>query len=216
MEGKITPGAYQPRRDFLRSMLFALPAALVAPDLLADTSAPPDLSTLPALFKARLDFKSRTAWTAEKPELRRLKKMTAYRRVTVHHAGNGIDLHSREADILRDLDGIRGAHLRRNFGDIGYHFAIDRSGRVWEARSLAYAGAHVQGHNQDNIGVMLFGNFEKQRPSSRQISSLRTVTKILHETFGMAGGEVYGHKDLGHTLCPGRYLYSYVKELKKA
>lgn len=209
-------GPPRPRREFLRALLLAVPATLTVPDLLASEPAKPDFAGLPGRLRARVDYKPRATWTSERPELHRIRKMTAYRRITVHHAGNGVDLHTRETDIVRDLDGIRGAHLRRRFGDIGYHYAIDRSGRVWEARALAYAGAHVQGCNEDNIGIMLLGNFEKQRPAAAQVSAVRAVTKILRSTFDVPGEKIYGHRDLGHTLCPGRYLYSYVKELKKA
>ena len=52
--------------------------------------------------------------------------------------------------VAMDANNMR--DLRRRFGDIGYHFAIDRNGRVWEARSLAYAGAHVQVVLQGDCG----------------------------------------------------------------
>ena len=216
--GEVLPGvgSGRPRRSFLRALLLAVPAALAAPEVFAEASAKPDLAGLARRLGQRVDFKPRTAWTREAPEPHRMQTNTDYHRITVHHAGNGIDLHTRESDVVRDLDGIRGAHLRRRFGDIGYHYAIDRQGRVWEARPLTFVGAHVQGFNEGNLGIMLLGNFEMQRPSAPQVSALHAVTGVLCETFRVPAEEVYGHRDLGHTLCPGRYLYSYVNELKKA
>ena len=30
--------------------------------------------------------------------------------------------------------------------DVGYHYAVDRAGRVWECRPLTWQGAHVRNH----------------------------------------------------------------------
>jgi hypothetical protein len=203
------------RRAFLRSAFVAAPAALVVSRVLAEADPPPEVTGLPERLKARVDLRPRFAWAAGGPEGPRMKNMASCRRITIHHAGNGVNLHEREADVVRDLEGIRGAHLRRRFGDIGYHYAIDRAGRVWEARSLAFIGAHVQGANEQNAGVMLLGNFEKQRPSAPQLAALQAVTEVLRDVFRVSAESVFGHRDLGRTLCPGRYLYAYVGELKK-
>jgi hypothetical protein len=106
-------------------------------------------------------------------------------------------------------------HQRRRFGDIGYHFILDRAGRVWEGRSMQFVGAHVSAENEENIGVMMLGNFEDQRPSDRQVDALRALTFALQGRYAVPATRVYGHRDLGHTLCPGHHLYGEVKALKQ-
>ena len=66
---------------------------------------------------------------------------------------------SKSATAAR-LETIRKAHLRRDggrWGDIGYHYAIDPAGRLWEGRSLKWQGAHVKSkERRKNIGVVCF------------------------------------------------------------
>ena len=116
--------------------------------------------------------------------------------------------------VAYDLQAIQAGHLRRNYGDIGYHFVVDYAGCVWEGRSLEYEGAHVSHHNDGNIGVMLLGNFERQHPSERQLAGMRVLIAALQEDRRIARRRVYGHRDLGQSLCPGRHLYAHVVRLR--
>ena len=75
-------------------------------------------------------------------------------------------------------------------------------------------GAHVSGENEENVGVMLLGNFEYQRPSTKQLDALQETISALRTLYGIGGQQLYGHRDLGSTLCPGRYLYGYVSGMK--
>jgi N-acetylmuramoyl-L-alanine amidase len=45
----------------------------------------------------------------------------------------------------------------RGWSDCGYHYLIDRDGKVGTARPVERNGAHVRGHNKGTIGVSLFG-----------------------------------------------------------
>ena len=92
---------------------------------------------------------------------------------------------------------------------------MDYVGRVWEARSLAYEGAHVAGQNERNLGVMLLGNYEQQAPSVTQITSLEAVVQALRERYGIKRHRVYGHRDLGQSVCLGAHLYPHVEKLKQ-
>ena len=127
---------------------------------------------------------------------------------TNHH------LHPKE--VAADIENIMAGHRARHFGDIGYHFIVDRAGRVWEGRSLKYTGAHVSAQNDENVGIMLLGNFENQRPSGSQMQGLYGLVHGLRSHFGIPKDFIFGHCDLGKTLCPGRYLYGYVSEMRAA
>ena len=55
---------------------------------------------------------------------------------------------------------IRRWHVEdRNWSDIGYHYVIDRSGKVFDGRPEARVGAHVKGRNSNSIGICLIGGF---------------------------------------------------------
>jgi N-acetyl-anhydromuramyl-L-alanine amidase AmpD len=91
---------------------------------------------------------------------------------------------------------------------------LDYAGRVWEGRSLKYQGAHVSGQNPGNIGIVLLGNFEGQRPSAAQQANLTILVAELRSFFGISRRRVYGHRDLDSTLCPGRHLYKLIPTIK--
>lgn len=146
--------------------------------------------------------------------LSRLNRANPYYRVTVHHQGSAIYNQRSEWDAAFAIQNVQQGHMRRRFGDIGYHLVIDTMGRAWEARSLRYTGAHVARHNSGNIGIMLLGNFEEQRPTQQQLECLNTVVQALVQAFSLNSRQVYGHSDLGQTLCPGLHLYRYVDHMR--
>lgn len=141
--------------------------------------------------------------------------MRGVTRITVHHEGHTpvwfTDVRSTQAR----LDQVRNIHTRdRRWGDIGYHYIIDRAGRVIEGRNIAYQGAHVSGQNPHNIGVMLLGNFEKQSPSQVQFNSLQSTLRYLMARHHVPVSRVYTHRELGPTACPGRNLQPRVASLR--
>ena len=205
---------YNPvRRDFLRTCLLA-GAALAVPRWLSGGLVSPLPVESPLLDG--LKFYPRSSWVAFAPRPALIKPAHVFTRLTVHHAGNSVNKHLRQADVVFDLNGILEAHLQKNYGDIGYHFIIDYAGRIWEGRPLVYEGAHVSGMNEQNLGVMLLGNFEEQQPSAAQISALFLTVDALREKYPISNDEIYGHCDLGQSACPGKRLYSpYVGELRQ-
>ncbi len=141
--------------------------------------------------------------------------------VTIHHDGLGTPLGtSRLADTKARLSLIRNSHVgrSRNWADIGYHYAIDRAGRVWECRPLAYQGAHVRGHNDGNIGILVMGDFDLEKPTSAQLRALGTHVNALCLSFGIQKSRngVKTHKEWASakTACPGRYLQPQVGSLR--
>lgn len=157
----------------------------------------------------------RVAWADRAPRLDRLHRADGFNRLTIHHTGTRSNFHTNRNAVHVDLDAIMTGHMNLNYGDIGYHFVIDYAGRVWEGRSLDYEGAHVGRHNRGNIGVMLLGNFERQAPAPTQVAAMVRLAEELRMRFAITRREVYGHRDLGHSLCPGRLLYPEVQKLKE-
>ncbi len=138
-----------------------------------------------------------------------------YRRVTVHHDGTHPFTSLQRGDVVRELRRIFVAHQQRRYFDIGYHFAVDRAGGLWEGRPLRYQGAHVRAENPKNIGILLLGNFERQRPAAAQWQALWELTAVLCGHYGIRARQVLGHRDLAQTHCPGRYAYPLLSELRQ-
>ena len=203
------------RRRFLKGVLQGASLALLpAFSYAASGSDSRSFRSVLRDIRSQFDFRYRLSWTTSNVHAKLLDRAQLYNRMTVHHAGGAPNYHEREDDIAMDLESIRIHHRDRRFGDIGYHFVVDRAGRVWEARSLYFTGAHVLSQNSGNIGVMLLGNFEDQKPTSAQVLALRRFTDLIVDRFSIPRNRVFGHRDLGHTLCPGKNLYGHVRDLK--
>jgi len=157
----------------------------------------------------------RSWWTKAGPIRSKVNPMNGVTRITVHHEGYTPVWFTDQTSTRARLEQIRNIHTRdRHWGDIGYHYLIDRAGRVIEGRPIAYQGAHVRKQNPHNVGVMLLGNFEKQSPSRAQLVSLQNTLRQLMLTHHVSVSRVYTHRELGPTVCPGRNLQPRVASLR--
>jgi hypothetical protein len=162
----------------------------------------------------------RSDWTAAGPNLTQIRPMNGVDTITVHHTAGEM-----RTDAWRptagELEHIRGFHAGaaatdRQWADIAYHFVVDRAGRVWQARPLAYQGAHVKGHNEHNLGIVLLGNFETQTPSAAQLWSLAGFIGFVRGLYAVPLDRVFTHGELGQTNCPGKTLQSYMNRTRRA
>lgn len=143
--------------------------------------------------------------------------MKGINRITIHHEGHTPVWFTDEPSTRARLEQVRSIHTRdRRWGDIGYHYVIDRAGRVIEGRSVAYQGAHVSNQNPHNVGVMLLGNFEKQSPSQAQLTALQSTLRHLMAKYRVPVKRVYTHRELGPTVCPGRNLQPRIASLRSS
>lgn len=106
---------------------------------------------------------------------------------------------------------IQRAHFDREFADIGYHFVVVPSGRIYLGRPLWALGAHVAGHNSGTVGVAVAGDFDVEHPSEAALAAVGAV--LRHLIPGAARVPLVGHRDLAPKNCPGEHLYPYVKVL---
>ena len=136
--------------------------------------------------------------------------MRGISRITVHHdAIVSTDLRS-TSDVTRRIESIRRSHVQRGWADIGYHYVIDPSGRVWEARSTAYQGAHVEDNNEHNLGVVVLGNFDVHAPTlAATVAVERFVASQMHR-YRVPMDRVYTHRELRRTACPGSRLQRFM------
>ena len=154
---------------------------------------------------------SRGRWRAEAPRRSRAPRGPLVA-VVLHHtdvpiADLGFDRASEAAYMRR----IQHAHFAREFADIGYHFVVMPSGRIYEGRPISALGAHVAGHNTGSIGIAVAGDFNIEQPSAEALAGVAHVLDRLVPR----GREVplLGHQDLAPKDCPGRFLYPYVEVL---
>jgi len=173
----------------------------------SDSVAPVRRSRTPRPGAGSLEVIGRARWAGGNPIPSRLNRMNGVERITVHHEGwTPVDFVEAGATARR-LESIRKSHLdRMHAGDIGYHYIIDRAGRIWAGRDVRYQGAHVRHHNPNNLGIMLLGNFNRQRPTSRQLGALESMLGNLMRRHRVAMSRLHTHRELNPTSCPGDHL----------
>lgn len=183
-----------------------------------------------------LEVVGRAAWDpgGRCPAPHEREPLDDIRLVVVHHTVQWASHRPQDGPaVMRELCDL---HRRRGFSDIGYHFAVDRYGVVYEGRAGSFErprkGAHAQGINHVSMGVVLIGNFDREDVPAPAMESLERVLGWLTQRHGIdptattrmvAGGgpasrfrpgtpvrlpTIAGHEDSGRTVCPGRYLHA--------
>ncbi|MCC5829098.1 MAG: N-acetylmuramoyl-L-alanine amidase [Phycisphaeraceae bacterium] len=163
---------------------------------------------------------ARQHWTrVAGPVSRDIHAMNGVNRITVHHEGHTQVEFADVSSTQQRLEAIRRTHTaQRGWADIGYHFIIDRAGRVWCGRDVRYQGAHAREQNEHNIGVMVLGNFGVQAPTRAQVASLEQVVRTLMSFYRVPVNRIYTHRELPQqrTACPGDQLQAHVGWLRRA
>jgi hypothetical protein len=177
----------------------------------------------------------REAWGAraptETPSVASELKMAV-----VHHTAGTNDYSWNDVPAL--LRGVQAYHMDANgWNDIAYNFAVDKFGRVWEARAggvdRAVIGGHARGFNTGTTGVVMLGSYDQVEPSWPALGAVADIISwkfAVHDvdarypTWFQAGegspyyapgswlvfNRIIAHRDVGLTACPGAYLYQYL------
>ena len=114
-------------------------------------------------------------------------------------------------------------HKSLGWDGLGYHFVINngvyengygkRDGLVevgyrWRNQKTGSHcrpnGDHSNYWNKHTIGICLIGNFEKTRPTGRQMKSLVELVRFLQKRYNIPKSRIKGHGDIKATKCPGR------------
>ena len=186
-----------------------------SPDVQQETTAIPRPAPPPPTPDWRRKLLPRSAWAHGRPVPTRMNRMSSIRFITLHHDGMDPFFATDRATVAAHLEGIRRLHRRKGWGDIGYHFAVDRAGRVWEARPLNWQGAHVKDHNPGNIGIVVLGNFEQQQPSAAQLNGVCLHVSTLMRVYNVPLNRVHTHQEWGSpTACPGNKLQQSLLRLR--
>src|SRR3989338_11094347 len=92
--------------------------------------------------------------------------------------------------------------------DIGYHYLIDKKGKIHVGRSEKFIGAHVFGHNKNSIGICLIGNFDEESPTKKQTQTLIKFLKEKVRKFKIPIKNILGHREFPEITktCPGKFV----------
>ncbi|GHJ41723.1 hypothetical protein Sm713_73320 [Streptomyces sp. TS71-3] len=187
-------------------------------------------------------YVSRQAWHADDTHARTPPVYTGpVEIVFVHHTNqpNGYDC---VRDVPAILRSIEVHHIDdEGWDDIGYNFAVDHCGTIYEGRAggatQPVRGAHTRGFNAHSVGIAAIGTFGAGQPVPRpmieaiaaiaawklpeNVSPLGTVRLVASSNGGRyAKGAtvdlnvISGHRDGDSTDCPGQALYDALPEIR--
>ncbi|HTY09155.1 MAG TPA: peptidoglycan recognition family protein [Candidatus Edwardsbacteria bacterium] len=160
-----------------------------------------------------------------------------YKRPACAHGWKYIVIHN-SATASGNAKSFDAYHTQMGYGGLAYHFVIgnghgSRDGQVEEGFrwKKQMAGTHVTVnawyHNIYGIGICLVGDFERTRPTTKQLLALDSLVCALQQQYGIPAGNIIGHDqvpwgDISYdadsltvvfrpgkherTSCPGKYL----------
>jgi LysM repeat protein len=139
--------------------------------------------------------------------------------VVVHHSATSMG-------SARSMDRYHREQRHMENG-LAYHFVIGNGrgmgdgqifvGNRWQQQ---LQGGHLASEalNERSVGICLVGNFEKERPTARQMQSLTTLTQYLLGRCSLSKPAVKTHQEINTigTRCPGRLFDedAFVRKLK--
>lgn len=119
---------------------------------------------------------------------------------------NGTIIHHSAGGVNQTPEQIAAYHVNtRHYPGVGYHFMIDKMGRVFKTQNQTTLSYHAgAGQNKKHLGICLIGNFEQVAPSVEQIHSLEDLLVELLRVY--PGWYVQPHQWVHATACPGKNL----------
>lgn len=114
------------------------------------------------------------------------------------------------------VDQIRQWHIKRGFGDIGYHYLIYLDGSLHLGRDVDKIGAHTIGHNAQSIGICYVGGLDKngKAKDTRTDAQRATLLKTLKELKKLyPNATIHGHREFANKACPCFDAYNEYKNL---
>lgn len=99
---------------------------------------------------------------------------------------------------------------------IGYHYFIDKTGKVTQGRGDKDEGLHTKSYNLKSLGICLAGNFDVTKPTKAQETALRTLLQAKTAEYGIPVENILPHRRFANKSCYGNLLSgTWAQELLK-
>lgn len=119
----------------------------------------------------------------------------------VHHTGVNTD--------SDQFDSVENYHKNKGWGQIGYHFFIEKDGRLENGRPENVVGYHCQfaGHNFNSLGICVAGDYTSKNITKEAKKTLIQLLDVLRIKYDIPKSHIIGHNEVGAvTLCPGTII----------
>lgn len=204
---------------------------------IAPSAAPPAIDrTTPPAWNGNFPkppVYSRSAWGAAPPTCASGYCNTTH--VAIHHSASVADFNSTTlTQCLSNVKAIQTYHIVTNgWCDIGYNYLVCKHGDLFEGRAGGdnVNGAH-DGYNCGSMGVCLLGYFHapyNQTPTTAMIGAAEQLAawkcsqqginpkgSSYYAGLGATMTNLYGHRDVKPTACPGDLAYALLPQMRNA
>lgn len=130
--------------------------------------------------------------------------MNVPNKIIVHHTASG--------GTYPQFKAVNEYHKTRNFEIsslgfyVGYHWFIEKDGKLIRARNDADKGQHTSGENLTSIGICLAGNFDFEYPTHAQVAALTNLIDTIMEQHNISLRAIYPHRNFANKSCYGKNL----------
>ena len=174
---------------------------------------------------------SRDEWGADPPQGQLYWYTVTH--LCLHHTASVSDWGSQGFDeCAARVRAIQAYHMGLGWVDIGYNFLVCKHGLVWEGREGGddVVGTH-DGSNWGSMGASCMGYFHppyNHEPTYEMLNSLAELYawKCDHRDiepfgygwyygYGASMDNIYGHRQVGATACPGDILFPMLPEIRQ-
>lgn len=125
--------------------------------------------------------------------------------IIVHHTG-GTDKDPLADTSHHTREIVEQYHLSLGWKGIGYHWFIEKNGRVVRGRAEELEGAHTKGFNKSSIGICLAGNFDLTIPTEAQTNALRLLLADVRTRYKIPLENIVPHREFATKTCYGKRL----------
>lgn len=144
------------------------------------------------------------------------------RNIIVHHSG-GTDAQPLADSSNYTVQQCNSDHsIRFNMKSslgwfVGYHYFIDKFGKITQTRKDTEEGAHCKGYNNTaydkvnfpnnlSIGICLAGNFDAFMPTQAQINALKSLLEQKVKEYNIPIKNIVPHRKYANKTCYGKRL----------
>ncbi len=113
---------------------------------------------------------------------------------------NKIVIHCSDSPNGREdtAEDIHRWHKEKGWDGIGYHYVIERKGKLVNGRPEYWQGAHASGNNKNSLGICLIGT---DKFTIEQWSILENLVRKLLIKY--PSSKIIGHNEVSDKTCPG-------------
>ncbi len=134
-----------------------------------------------------------------------IDKLTLHHSATSHVEGDDLGQKMRNMQQWGEND--------RKWWDIPYHYMVDLDGMVFQARDHRYVGdTNTRYDPRGHFLINCFGNYNQAEPNETQLASIANLMAWAAMEYDIEPIEIFGHRDLAQTSCPGDNLYRYIED----